>query len=118
MITNNNYFVTFPVANTQTVPIGTLRLDFINGKGTLPNGTIIPMANRSTQIKPLEDLMIYSDLNINIILSLEDTTIYEGFILAGCTQLSDIQYDLLIITTSANTELFTAGSFSGDTNDD
>ena len=114
MSLNNNFFVTFPISDTQTVTAGTTRVDFIRGRAVIANGDIKPLANRSTQINPLQSLFFYTDVNINIELSLENEIIYKGLIPAGSTTITDTKYDLLIITTSANTEIFVAGSLKGD----
>lgn len=114
MSTDTNFFVTFPTSGTQTVTAGTTRVDFIRGRAVIANGDIISLANRSTQINPLQSLFFYIDVNINIELSLENETIYKGLIPAGSTTITDTKYDLLIITTSANTEIFIAGSLTGD----
>ena len=115
MTLDTNFFVTFPISNTQSITAGTSRIDFIRGRAVLANESIIPLANRSTQINPLQSLYIYADSNINIELLLEDKTIYKGFILAGSTTITDTKYDLMIITTTAqSTEIHVAGSMRGE----
>jgi len=113
MVFDNNIFVTFPVEGTQTVTAGILRVDFINGKAILPNETVIPLANRSTQLNPLEYLYFNTDKDINVIISHKNKTIFAGLIPTGKTSIKNIIYDLVIITTSVSTELFIAGSYEG-----
>lgn len=114
MISNNNLFVTFPVSNTQTVITGALRIDFINGKATLPDETVIPLANRSLQTKPLQSIFFNVNNDINIEMSLNDEITYKGLIPAGHFTIKNIKYDLIIITTSKSTEIAITGSFETD----
>lgn len=114
MTSNNNLFVTFPVSNTQTVITGTLRIDFINGKATLPDETVIPLANRSLQTKPLQSIFFNVNNDINIEMSLNDEITYKGLIPAGHFTIKNIKYDLIIITTSKRTEIAISGSFEID----
>lgn len=115
MSLDTNFFVTFPISNTQSVTAGTSRIDFIRGRAVIANADIIPLSNRSTQIDPLQSLYIYTDTNINIKLLLEDKIIYKGVILAGSTTITDTKYDLMIITTTTqSTEIHVTGSTQGE----
>lgn len=111
---NNNYFVTFPIEGTQTIAAGITRIDFINGKATLPDETVIPLANRSLQVKPLQSIFFNIDNDINIEVSLNDEIIYKGIIPAKHFTIKNIKYDLIIITTSTTTEIAITGSFKTD----
>lgn len=114
MNSNTNSFVTFPIEGTQTVAAGTLRIDLISGKAILPDKTVIPLANRSTQIKPLQSIFFNIDNDINIEMSLHDEITYKGLIPAGHFTIKNVKYDLIIITTSTSTEIAITGSYKID----
>ncbi len=113
MNSDNNLFVTFPITGTQTVTAGTLRIDFILGKAVLPNGTVIPLANRSTQTNPLQYIYFNTDKDLNVEISNKNKIVYAGLIPTGKTSIKNIIYDLVVITTTVNTEIFIAGSYNG-----
>ncbi len=114
MSLDTNFFVTFPIEGTQTVTTGTLRIDYRLGKSILPNETIIPLVNRSTQLKPLQSIFFNIDKNINVEMSLNDKITYKGLIPAGHFTIKNVKYDLIIITTSESTEIAITGSYKTD----
>lgn len=114
MTSDINHFVTFPIEGTQTVTTGILRLDFILGKAVLPNKIVVPLANRSTQIKPLQSVFFNTNYDINVEMSFHDEITYKGLIPAGHFTIKNVKYDLIIITTSTSTKLAITGSYKID----
>ena len=110
MFSTNKTFITFPLSGTETLDTGITRVDFIQGKATLPNGSIISLGNRSTQIKPLRSIFFNNDIDINVEINFRNKIIFSGLIPAGHFTIKDIYYDLIVITTSESTELSLIGS--------
>ena len=108
---DSNFFVTFPRSGTQTVPTGKSYIDFIKGTANLANGTTIPLANRSTQLNPLQSLYFYTNVDINIELHFGGALVYKGLVPKGHANFPGTEYDLLVITTTTATEISLTGSF-------
>jgi len=98
-----NTFVTFPITDKETLAVGTARIDFLNGKVILANGTIKPLVNRSTVYKPLRSVYFNVSKDINVKLYWDDELQYSGLIPAGTFYLKNITVDQMEITTTVTT---------------
>jgi len=107
-----NTFVSFPTTGKETMGVGTARIDFLNGKVTLEDGTIKPLVNRSTSDKPLRSIYFNINQDINIKVYFDDEFQYSGLIQAGTFYLKNIIFDQIEITTTVSTNLHTIASTS------
>lgn len=108
-------FISFPVKDRITLAAGDTELDFIGGAATLPDGTTRPLSRKSSAARPLRYVRFSTNQDINVEISYAGEVQYAGPIPAGDTDLANVTFDNIIITTSTATGMHVVASTSPDT---
>lgn len=107
-----NLFATFPISGVYPLPIGDNHFDFIKGIVTTSNGTVIPMAKRTAEDRPLEYLWLDCDNDSDVEVRYLGDVQYIGRVSSGGFYFQDMTYDDIIITVPVLTNIHVIGSSS------
>jgi len=102
--------VTFPISDTISLATGDTVLDFLSGKATLPDSSTRSIGNKISRDRPLKSVYLEINQDINIEMRLGDDIQYKGRVAAGSTELVNITFDQIVITTTTATTTFLTAS--------
>lgn len=109
-MSESNIFISFPSEDHVSLTVGETEIDFRTGKATLPDKSVKDLGNRISKDKVLKSVLFSATGDINVEIFDGDDTPYQGLVPAGMFKLSDIQFDLIRITTTATVSLFLVAS--------